>query len=257
MCPELLQKEKTTKPETHDSTKISHANLSVSTTTPETSKVAEHCLANVSGSPEILLKTLMAQIKLQGKTRRVRVVIDDGSVRSYILKSLAEELNLEPLGQEPLVHALFGGINSGRINHQRYEVPLTDVNGNVTCNLTLLDQSTICTAISKVPLGSWLDILQEKKIRLSDVGTGSSGVDILLGSDVASTLMTGKTCRLNPGLLAIEYTLGWTLMGTVPRNHTHNSTTTMVSLLNTESLQNLWQLEVIGIRDPSEVSSRL
>ncbi|CAG7826346.1 unnamed protein product, partial [Allacma fusca] len=126
------------------------------------------------------------------------------------------------------------------------------------CSVELKLEELSTKAISKVPPGPWLDELRRENISISDVGIGSSGVEILIGADAVGKLMTGRILHLKSGLVAIETKLGWTLMGEIPGRDGLDSATLMVnSLLNTDScLQNLWQLEAIGIRDPVEVSNR-
>ncbi|CAG7832118.1 unnamed protein product, partial [Allacma fusca] len=113
-------------------------------------------MSNMSDTPEVVLKTLMVTVTVGDKSRQVRVLVDDGSQRSYILKSLAEGMNLTATGNEAMVHALFGGVKSRPVNHLRYEVPVGKLDGTYQCTLKMLDQQTICAAIPKVPRGPWL-----------------------------------------------------------------------------------------------------
>ncbi|CAG7730811.1 unnamed protein product, partial [Allacma fusca] len=216
-------------------------------------------LANVSNSPEVLLKTLIVKIDVAGKMKRVRVVIDDGSQRSYILKHVVEELCLRPIGSEPIVHALFGGVKTDPIKHKRYKVSLTSLDDSFSCNVTMLDQATICSSIPRVPRGPWLGELKQRKIWLTDVGDGAPDVEILLGADMVGRLLTGRMRHLKGGLLAVETKLGWTLMGEVPRIGGTESKALMISnLLNSDTcLSSMWKLETLGITDPSETTSRL
>ncbi|GFW07484.1 hypothetical protein TNCV_3916171 [Trichonephila clavipes] len=54
-------------------------------------------LSNHCAAEEVLLQTLQVNIKAEGKTRRVRALIDSGSQRSYLLKKTAHEMNLKPI----------------------------------------------------------------------------------------------------------------------------------------------------------------
>ncbi|CAG7837087.1 unnamed protein product [Allacma fusca] len=220
---------------------------------------AKASLANLSSSPEVLLKTLMVKIQSGGTSRKVRVIIDDGSHRSYILSHVAEEIGLKPVGKEPIIHALFGGSKSDPVDHQRFAVPLTSLDDSFNCTLNMLDQRTICTAIPRVPRGSWLGELKQYKIWISDVGVDCPEIEILLGADAAAKLLTGRVCHLKTGLLAVETKLGWNLMGEVPGGQRSERQALMVSnLLNTETcVSNLWKLEALGITDPAEVKEDL
>ncbi|CAG7827818.1 unnamed protein product, partial [Allacma fusca] len=215
-------------------------------------------MANISSAPEVLLKTLMVKIKFGGNSRLARVVIDDGSHRSYILKDVAEGMNLNQIGTESMIHALFGGVNSDPVTHIQYEVPVSNLDGTYCCPMKLLDQSTICTAIPKVPRGPWFGELKQRKIWISDVGTGCKSVDILIGADAIGKIMTGQVRHLKCGLIAVKTKLGWTLMGEVPKRPREERPSLVVTrLLNSPScITSLWQLEAIGITDPAETTTR-
>ncbi|CAG7731381.1 unnamed protein product, partial [Allacma fusca] len=171
---------------------------------------ANLAMSNMSSTPEVLLKTLMVTVCVGDNSRQARVLVDDGSQRSYILKILAEEMNLTETGNEAMVHALFGGVKSRPVNHIRYEVPVGKLDGTYQCTLKMLDQHTISTAIPKVPRGPWLGELKQRKIWLSDVGSDCPEVEILIGVDIVGSLMTGQIRRLKSGLVAVETRLGWT-----------------------------------------------
>ncbi|CAG7831255.1 unnamed protein product, partial [Allacma fusca] len=224
----------------------------------ETSTEAKPGLANISSCPEVLLKTLSVKIQVGGKQRKARVIIDDGSHRSYILKHLAEEMQLNEVGTEPIIHALFGGSQTEPVSHRRYEVPLISMDNSFSCVVKMLDQPTICTAIPRVTRGTWCGELKQRKIWISDVGSDCPEIDILIGADAIGRLMTGRVCHLKSGLVAIETKLGWTLMGEVPGGNRSESQTMMVAnMLNTDNcISSLWKLELLGITDPAEVSTR-
>ncbi|CAG7834409.1 unnamed protein product [Allacma fusca] len=241
MCPELPRKK--------EITAVSHK---------ENDSTIKPSLANLSHSPEVLLKTLIVSINIGGKSRPVRVLIDDVSHRSYILRSIAEDMKLNPVGSEAMIHALFGGVNSEPVEHIRYDVPVAKLDGTYHCSLHLLDQEKICSAVPKVPRGPWLGELKQRKIWISDVGNENSNVDILIGADLAGKLMTGQVKHLKSGLVAIETKLGWTLMGQLPGKTRSEVCSLVVSSLMScdASISNLWSLEAIGINDPTETSSR-
>ncbi|CAG7822716.1 unnamed protein product, partial [Allacma fusca] len=174
---------------------------------------ASLAMSNMSNSPDVLLKTLIVNLSCGEEYRKVRLVIDDGSQRSYVLKTVAEELSLKAIGREPMIHALFGGMKSDPVDHIRYEVSLGKLDGSYNCTLKVLDQPTICSPISKVPRGPWLGELKKRRIWISDVGADVCRIDMLIGADFAGKLLTGQVRHLKSGLVAVETKLGWTLMG--------------------------------------------
>ncbi|XP_035213372.1 uncharacterized protein LOC118187295 [Stegodyphus dumicola] len=103
------------------------------------------------------------------------------------------------------------------------------------------------------------NIKRNKGIRLTDTQGNPGPIEVLLGADVAGKLFTGKREELRTGLVAIETKLGWTLMGKVPQSeHQHNVNMTIVSMLSQEDLpiSSLWDLELLGIRDPVEQKTK-
>ncbi|GIY01727.1 transposable element Tc1 transposase [Caerostris extrusa] len=74
----------------------------------EEAKSTEILLTNLPSEYEIYLKTIIVRLRHKGKEVCVRSLMDDGSHRSYIEKSLSAELNLSPSGTEVLSQGLFG-----------------------------------------------------------------------------------------------------------------------------------------------------
>ncbi|GIY77058.1 reverse transcriptase [Caerostris darwini] len=66
----------------------------------EEAKSTEILLTNHSSEYEIYLKTIIVRLRHKGKEVCVRALMDDGSHRSYIEKSLVAELNLSPSEQK-------------------------------------------------------------------------------------------------------------------------------------------------------------
>ena len=63
---------------------------------------------------------------------------------------------------------------------------------------------------------------------------------------------------MSNGLTAFETLLGWTISGKVPVSKHQDSTHTIVSIFTCEAnISELWNLDVLGIRDPIEKLNRL
>jgi hypothetical protein len=68
---------------------------------------------------DVILQTIDVLVGLEeGKTKRARILFDNGSQRSYILTSTAQELECQSEGKISLNHVLFGG----KTDQQRHEV---------------------------------------------------------------------------------------------------------------------------------------
>ena len=58
---------------------------------------------------QVFLQTTM--VKLRGAhEKKIRVLLDPGSQRSYIKKDVGQHIQYKPTGEEELIHGLFGGI---------------------------------------------------------------------------------------------------------------------------------------------------
>ncbi|UYV83969.1 hypothetical protein LAZ67_X000730 [Cordylochernes scorpioides] len=98
--------------------------------------------------------------------------------------------------------------------------------------------------------------LDKKGITLTKVDNNKTEIDILIGGDYYGQLLTGKIEQLAGGLTAIQTVLGWTLIGNTSSERPETSAQMVITLLTTQQrVASLWELETIGIRDPTEVIS--
>ncbi|GFW05447.1 integrase catalytic domain-containing protein [Trichonephila clavipes] len=190
----------------------------------------------------------------------VRALIDTGSQKSYILKSTAENLGFKY--EEEFVHSLFGGSKTKMYRHKCYNICLTDIDNYYTCNLNVYDQEIICNDVPSIRHGPWINKLKNRKINLSDSGHKLEGkIEILLGADVAGTLLTGTMFYLKSGPVAIKTKLVWTLMGKTYRNETKfdkNDFMNVTSMfVNDMCISDLWKFDSLGITDPLETKTKL
>ncbi|GFS70224.1 integrase catalytic domain-containing protein [Trichonephila clavipes] len=120
-------------------------------------------------------------------------------------------------------------------------------------------QSELATASALVSLDSVPKIndqnilkeLRGKNIHLTDSSCEGAEIDLLIGADVMGRLLTGNVVTLHSGLTAVESKLGWTVFGK-QKFCGHDKFTTLSMHVGNIPLQNLWELEVLGITDPTE-----
>ena len=74
--------------------------------------VVESSPSNIDCSNQVFLQTLMVTLRGEGD-RRVRVLMDPGSQRSYVRKDTARCMKYTPMGEEELIHGLFKGKQPG------------------------------------------------------------------------------------------------------------------------------------------------
>ncbi|GFQ82330.1 integrase catalytic domain-containing protein, partial [Trichonephila clavata] len=76
-------------------------------------------------------------------------------------------------------------------------------------------------------------------------------------ADVAGKILTGKIEHLSCGLVAMQYILGWTVMGKVSNEINLDSSYLTLSLfVNEAKITDLWNLDYLGINDPCEKQSK-
>ncbi|GFQ67246.1 uncharacterized protein TNCT_438691 [Trichonephila clavata] len=129
-----------------------------------------------------------------------------------------------------------------------------------------MDQKKICATVPKIKNACCLKELREKKIFLSDVGLKSekclyeesiNDIHLLLRSDVAGKILTGKIEHLSCGLVAMQYILEWTVMGKVSNEINLDSLYLTLSLfVNEAKITDLWNLDSFGINDACEKQSK-
>lgn len=213
----------------------------------------DQTLANRT-STHTFLQTLQVTLIGVNGSKTVRALIDSGSQRSYILKGTATVLGLQSKAQEKLIHCLFGGSEIST-SHHCYDVTIK--HGRFNFKFEVLDQPSICSEVASIFQGQWTSELKDLGIELSDVN-GSGPIELLLGVDVVGILYTGNRRQLSCGLVAMETQVGWTLMGKVPVSSPRSAVTmtTVNLLIKNASISDLWELEVIGIKNPTDRLSK-
>ncbi|GFQ95909.1 integrase catalytic domain-containing protein [Trichonephila clavata] len=222
-------------------------------------------LTNQSTFNEIYLQTLVVRISNKGLNHFVRVIIDSGSTKSYISKFVAEKMGLKSIGKERVTHGLFGGLEKTEC-HIRYNIQLNSLDTKNKIEIEVMDQKKICATVPKIKNAYCSKKLREKKIFLSDVSFKSekclyeesvNDIHLLLGADVAGKILTGKIEHLSCGLVAMQYILGWTVMGKVSNEINLDSSYLTLSLfVNEAKITDLWNLDSFGINDPCEKQSK-
>ncbi|GBN27315.1 hypothetical protein AVEN_190516-1 [Araneus ventricosus] len=201
-------------------------------------------LSNVNPNLKVFLQTFKAKLLSNDKEKTVRVLCDNGSQKSYILKNIAEEMKYPVSRQETIKNSLFGGVSTKECKHNCYRIKLKQLNGNFTCNFEVLDQAVICENVLPVSEGPWLGQLIDLGVTLTDTNVSREPIQVLIGADIMGKLPTDKRKLLSSGLVAVETHLGWTLMGKVPQVSTErvNLAMTVTSLFVKEAeIADLWR----------------
>jgi len=196
------------------------------------------------------------QVRVIGPNRRhrtVRVLIDTGSDVSYIQKSLAKDLQLQPIGRRIFQTEVFGG-RSEVSERDKYLVKIQGINGGEE-ELQMFSEEQICGNCDSIPGGPWLKKLSELKVCLTDVHTKPSDIEILMGCNHIGKLLTGNMIKLSPSVTATETSLGWYVTGEIAVQH-HTYAAKNISLLTkTQEISALWDLDSLRIQDTGFKSS--
>ncbi|UYV67057.1 hypothetical protein LAZ67_4003776 [Cordylochernes scorpioides] len=215
-------------------------------------------LSSQACTGQVLLMTTVALLRGPNASRRVRILLDSGSQFSYIKQSLVWSIGIERKGEITIAKSLFGGNKIGEEKHGKFMLELENLgNKRDVIHIEALDQRKICDAIPPLPKGDWLEKLKIKGIILSQDNFKGQEIDILIGANYLGMILTGKIVQVEADLTAVETKLGWTLMGNSPIIDSNDNVQQTLNLLTARcDLKDLWDLEVLGIRDPVETCSK-
>ncbi|CAG4994589.1 unnamed protein product [Parnassius apollo] len=201
-----------------------------------------------------LLRTLIVNITYQRKIKKVRVLLDSGSQRSYVKAKVVEELGLNETGTEIIGHTLFGGMDQLAKVYKCFHVLVSSLDNRFSVRINALQQSDLCGHLPKVNNEKILEKLRDLNIVISDFDYTDTEISLLIGSDYLGSIIHNEMVSLGNNLMAVNTKLGWTLQGPIKVQSTVNtSSTTCFSKTN---LSDLWSIELLGIRDPYENKSK-
>lgn len=212
-------------------------------------------MANSTSAPEVLMQTLTVNALNGPKLIPARVILDSASQRSYVTKELIGKLGYVTTGTISFTHQLFGGRTTTTVQHDRYKLFLRSQDNRFGCNFDVYDEEIICSNIPQHVDKNLISALRAKNVVLTNCQEKNGKVDILIGADVLGKLLTGRLKQVTEGITAIETKLGWTVMGKSHSTSRSTSFTTAMSM-NNFAISDLWELEKIGIMDPSEKLTR-
>ncbi|UYV82357.1 hypothetical protein LAZ67_21001781 [Cordylochernes scorpioides] len=202
-------------------------------------------MANQTCSSEVLLMIASARVASPRGQRIVRILFDSGSQRSYIRRALIGQLNLEKIGQGQIQKALFGGGMTGVEKHGIYRIQLENIRKGNKIGIDVLEEKTICNRTTSIPMGQWVEELISHHVELNSEDFQNKEIDILIGSDYFGECLT-----------AIETIFGWILCGRPSYQGEGLVTTMITALLNQARIEELWDLEVLGIKDAGSDKNR-
>lgn len=203
----------------------------------------------------VLLQTLLVKINFEGREKIVRTLLDSGSQRSYILSKTAQEMKLRKLQDESIIQGVFGGHQSQPEVHQLFQVNIKSLDDTYKYDVKILNQDRICNYLPRISDSTYLNYLKKHNIIIYDnsMSSVSYEIELLLGADIFGQLLTGKKHCLGDGLVAVETYLGWTIVGQYDSNNKNNA---IFSGFSEFDISDLWDLELIGIKDSAQEKTK-
>ena len=233
--------------------------------------------AMVSVGESVFMQTATTEVKhpTTGNAMTTRILLDCGSQRTYISRSLANKLGLKPEKEEELKIVTFGSSQSKVIKTHLTTVCLKLKNGEfmkIKASIVPVISGNIQRKTLDISSMSELDYLV-KSIDLADIlpsKAESTTIDLLLGNDYYLDIVMSQKMEVLPGLYLLSSKLGWILAGRAMSEDVEDAnvpnmlmltygnyvtkTNIFQSVENQEKsdvdLQSFWDMESIGIKDP-------
>ena len=197
------------------------------------------------------LKTAVATVSAEGTYVEANILFDEGSQRSFITKSLADCLTLQPHGTEELSISTFGTQTSHVNKLDVATIYLHTISGQ-PIPLTVLIVPTIAAPLqnrSKKPL---TDFPHRKGLHLAHPVTSTEqfvDINLLIGADHYWDVVEDHIIKGN-GPTAMGSKLGYLLSGPMGTTTQENTTTNILHVTTTPipdpDLQRFWSVESLG-----------
>ena len=153
-----------------------------------------------------------------GQSQIAKCLLDGGSQRSFIREDISQALNLPVVGTEIIKLHVFGSVNAKRMIARKVKASLRNLKTNVSVEVELLETPNVCSSNIKTATEEIRRSLEEKGLQVADHpvrGMEQEGLGILIGGDYYWNIVSGRTERLDNGLVAVESKFGWLIQGTV------------------------------------------
>lgn len=207
----------------------------------------------------VLLQTCTALIKSSNdKKEPVRLLLDSGSMKSFVNSTVSKKLNLPVIRTERLSVYAFGVKEATEKNYDVVKIHLENRDEpslNVEIEALVTDQIS-ATNIPAPDTNLMKSFKQLKNLQLADsYHYKDSEIVILVGSDFYFNIVSGRIKRLNSKLVASETLFGWCFLGQGSVNSELLSMKVVVEEKTIcDQLKTFWDLESIGIS--SEVDTK-
>ncbi|XP_064470095.1 uncharacterized protein LOC135384823 [Ornithodoros turicata] len=204
------------------------------------------------------LQTAVAEASGPAGTLWVRVLLDNGSQRTFVTEDLTRRLGCEAQGSEDLAIFSFGSTRRSA-RHTCAKVSLSLSGLHESQDLDALTVPDICSSLNPAVGGTVAALLQDHGLEPAPTSCPSDSVDnvdILVGADYYWRFVSGKIVRLSEDLTAVDTLFGWTVQG--PANISSlvwvSSVVSLLCCAETGAVLDpteMWRLDALGITAPA------
>lgn len=213
-----------------------------------------------SNNTPILLKTAVACIESDTTSITANILFDEGSQRSFITQSVANELNLQSEAQENITLSTFGGSTTPDKRVDTTTVHLKSLQGENVPMRTII-VPTIATPVITHNDNNISNLPHLKGLTLAhpnvDDYSNDFTVDVLVGADHYWDIVEDEVIK-GPGPTAAKSKIGYLLSGPLP-THDSSPTDAKASILHTDAklnsdfdLERFWNLDAVGVQPSSD-----
>ncbi|GBL77967.1 hypothetical protein AVEN_143292-1 [Araneus ventricosus] len=200
----------------------------------------------------VLLQTCDVKIRIDTKVTRARLLLDNGSMRSFVDKDIACKLKLPVIRRESLSVYTFG--NKSPIK-KTFDVVRIVLENREKPDFSVKIEALVTEQISGSDLPSSnlkAEIVQKylEGFQLAD-SCSKGKVAVLVGADYYHNIVLGGIRRLKGQLVATETIFGWCLIG---RDSDVRDVSVSLNIIIEEDLisgliKKFWELESLGIAE--------
>ncbi|GFU62316.1 integrase catalytic domain-containing protein [Trichonephila clavipes] len=193
----------------------------------------------------------MCSFPLDDKLETVRLLLDNGSMRSFITREISRQLKLPVVRKETLSVYSFGAKQATEKTYNVVKV-IIENRDEPTLNIEIeaLETDQITATNIPVPSNNISKINKQLKgLKLADCYEfRNNKIVILVGADYYYDVVLNRIKRLNDKLVATETLFGWCILGKTEMTNTILGMKIVVEeKLISDDLTKFWELENLGI----------
>ena len=263
-----MEKPTTTAPPPQSQATVSQGNTTTSATsdmptqvTPTSSfttisRSKENTDSLPTGNGKCLLKTATATIATSNHQATAHVLFDEGSQRSFILQSLADEMGLQPYKTDKIFLSTFGA-HSPSINTLNVAQINLVTNSGEQLPLSVLIVPTIASPILNIVESDISQLPYLRNLPLAHPVTTDRQfhISLLIGADYYWSIVENHIIRGN-GPTAVKSKIGYLLSGPMPHMSDSPAAVLHTNILHVDSTElKFWTLESTGISPKTDNSN--